>query len=120
MQLVAPFGREDILIAVAAQLERAKPWAERTPASVRAPRLSLGIIHGDGRYRRRDHRDGDAVHPNGELDLEAARRLAAQLIDAAPTASSSQERRARRRRSRMRSARGSSRLFARRSATGRR
>jgi amidase len=31
VQLVAPFGREDLLIAVAAQLERAEPWAERTP-----------------------------------------------------------------------------------------
>ncbi|MGI9019697.1 MAG: amidase [Solirubrobacterales bacterium] len=31
VQLVAPFGREDVLIAVAAQLERARPWAERTP-----------------------------------------------------------------------------------------
>jgi len=31
VQLVAPFGREDVLIAVAAQLERAQPWAGRTP-----------------------------------------------------------------------------------------
>jgi amidase len=31
VQLVAPFGREDLLIAIAAQLERARPWAERTP-----------------------------------------------------------------------------------------
>ncbi len=31
VQLVAPFGREDLLIAVAAQLERAQAWAERTP-----------------------------------------------------------------------------------------
>jgi amidase len=31
VQLVAPFGREDLLIAIAAQLERAQPWAERTP-----------------------------------------------------------------------------------------
>ena len=30
-QLVAPFGREDLLIAVAAQLERAAPWADRLP-----------------------------------------------------------------------------------------
>jgi amidase len=30
-QLVAPFGREDLLIGVAAQLERARPWADRTP-----------------------------------------------------------------------------------------
>ena len=35
VQLVAPFGREDLLIRVAAQLERAEPWAERTPARVR-------------------------------------------------------------------------------------
>ena len=31
VQLVAPFGREDLLIRVAAQLERAAPWADRTP-----------------------------------------------------------------------------------------
>lgn len=31
IQLVAPYGREDLLIAVAAQLERAHPWSERVP-----------------------------------------------------------------------------------------
>lgn len=31
VQLVAPFGREDLLIRIAAQLEKAAPWAERTP-----------------------------------------------------------------------------------------
>ncbi|HEX2359007.1 MAG TPA: amidase [Solirubrobacterales bacterium] len=31
IQLVAPFGREDVLIRVAAQLEKAQPWAERHP-----------------------------------------------------------------------------------------
>jgi amidase len=30
-QLVAPHGREDLLIRVAAQLERARPWGDRTP-----------------------------------------------------------------------------------------
>jgi amidase len=30
-QLIAPHGREDILIRVAVQLERARPWADRTP-----------------------------------------------------------------------------------------
>jgi amidase len=32
VQLAAPFGREDLLIGIAAQVERARPWAERTPA----------------------------------------------------------------------------------------
>lgn len=31
VQLVAKFGREDLLIRVAAQLERAAPWSDRTP-----------------------------------------------------------------------------------------
>jgi amidase len=31
VQLAAPFGREDRLIRVAAELERARPWAERRP-----------------------------------------------------------------------------------------
>ena len=31
VQLVAAYGREDVLIQVAAQLETAQPWADRTP-----------------------------------------------------------------------------------------
>ena len=31
VQLVAPFGREDLLIRIAAQIERAQPWADRVP-----------------------------------------------------------------------------------------
>ena len=31
IQFIAPTGREDILIALAAQLERAKPWSDRRP-----------------------------------------------------------------------------------------
>ena len=31
VQLVAGYGREDVLIRIASQLEQAKPWAHRTP-----------------------------------------------------------------------------------------
>jgi amidase len=31
VQLAAPFGREDLLIAIGSQLERAVPWADRRP-----------------------------------------------------------------------------------------
>ncbi|HEX2087473.1 MAG TPA: amidase family protein, partial [Solirubrobacteraceae bacterium] len=31
VQLVAPYGREDVLLRVAAQVEQAQPWAERRP-----------------------------------------------------------------------------------------
>jgi amidase len=34
VQLVAAYGREDLLRQVAAQVERARPWAERPPALV--------------------------------------------------------------------------------------
>lgn len=36
VQLVAPYGREDLLISVAAQLEEATPWAERVPPTFAA------------------------------------------------------------------------------------
>ena len=31
IQLIAPIGREDLLIRVAAQLEAAQPWKDRIP-----------------------------------------------------------------------------------------
>ena len=79
VQLVAPFGREDLLIRVAAQLERARPWAERTPpvfaGDNQTPMSERGEIFGVMTAM---------VTPfaaDGEVDLAATRRLAAHLLD---------------------------------------
>ncbi len=42
VQLVAGYGREDVLIRVAAQLEQAHPWAERRPQTGRRAPVEAG------------------------------------------------------------------------------
>ena len=44
VQLVAPYGREDLLLRIAAQLEDALPWGHRRPP--------LRVLDGDGRSPR--------------------------------------------------------------------
>ncbi len=38
IQLVAPLGREDVLIRVGSQLEEARPWADQFPSREGAPK----------------------------------------------------------------------------------
>ena len=37
VQLIAPLGREDVLLRVASQLEQAHPWADRVPETFAVP-----------------------------------------------------------------------------------
>ena len=78
VQLVAPFGREDLLLRVAAQLERAEPWAERTPpvfAGVTSSRWRMGQIGGVLTAM------ATPFDADGEVDHAAAARLAAHLLE---------------------------------------
>ena len=34
VQFVAPYGREDLLVRIGAQLEQAMPWKDRTPSAI--------------------------------------------------------------------------------------
>ncbi len=67
VQLVAEFGREDVLIAVAAQLEIAMPWSERRPA-LHAKRTGFVVAGCSCDQRRRNpaerwtHAIGVAAH----------------------------------------------------------
>ena len=69
VQLVAAYGREDLLLRVAAQLERAQPWADRTPPVWAGGADPLSATRAAGRryacadelIRWCDHCDGDPV-----------------------------------------------------------
>ena len=73
VQLVAPYGREDVLLRVAAQLEEVVPWAERRPPVLTrraAPRGSPVVAHELLDPRRLAHRAPGAEGGHVGLDVE--------------------------------------------------
>ena len=78
VQLVAPYGREDLLIQVAAQLEQATPWQDRHPALFDGDGLDVIAVRpgedGSGLGTRElGCRDGHPRRASGGLDEPAAR-----------------------------------------------
>jgi hypothetical protein len=71
VQLIAPYGREDLLIRIAAQLEHAMPWQARVPPlSVRNIAAPTAVRAARWERAATDHQDATA--PAKPLPMRAS------------------------------------------------